>query len=112
MALFILFFVYRDGERIVSTGIDRFATNRKKALYYFSEIRATTTAVTAETILTCLVQGATAGLGYFVARVPAPVLCGALTALAALVPVVGTAITWAPLAALITVWRDATVADT
>jgi len=103
MALFILFFVYRDGERIVSTGIARFATNREKALYYFSEIRATTTAVTVGTILTCIVQGVTAGLGYFVAGVPAPVLCGALTALAALVPVVGTAIIWAPLAALIAI---------
>ncbi|MDD2542570.1 MAG: AI-2E family transporter, partial [Desulfuromonadaceae bacterium] len=43
----------------------------------------------------------TAGLGYFVAGVPAPVLWGALTALAALVPVVGTAIIWVPLAAII-----------
>jgi predicted PurR-regulated permease PerM len=72
-------------------------------LRYLSEIRATTTAVTVGTIFTCLVQGTSAGLGYFVAGVPAPVLCGALTALAALVPVVGTGIVWVPLAALIAV---------
>ncbi|GFO55359.1 hypothetical protein GMSM_23660 [Geomonas sp. Red276] len=59
--------------------------------------------MTVGTILTCLVQGATAGLGYFVAGVPAPVLCGALTALAALVPVVGTGIVWVPLVALIAI---------
>lgn len=103
IALFILFFIYRDGERIVSAGIARFATNQLKAQRYFSEIRATTTAVTVGTIFTCLVQGLTAGLGYFAAGVPAPVLCGALTALAALVPVVGTAIVWVPLAALIAI---------
>ncbi len=99
VALFILFFIYRDGERIVSAGIARFATNQDNARRYFSEIRATTTAVTVGTVFTCLVQGLTAGLGYFVAGVPAPVLWGALTALAALVPVVGTAIIWVPIVA-------------
>ncbi len=103
VALFILFFIYRDGEGIVSTAIVRFATNQDKARHYFSEIRATTTAVTVGTIFTCLVQGVTAGLGYFVAGAPAPVLCGALTALAALVPVVGTGIIWVPIAALIAI---------
>ncbi len=103
VALFILFFFYRDGERIMFTVIARFATNPDKARRYFSEIRATTTAVTVGTIFTCLVQGVTAGLGYFVAGVPAPVLFGALTALAALVPVVGTGIVWVPIAAFIAI---------
>jgi predicted PurR-regulated permease PerM len=103
VALFILYFIYRDGERIVLTAIARFAANPDKARHYFSEICATTTAVTVGTILTCLAQGATAGFGYFVAGVPAPVLCGALTALAALVPVVGTAVIWVPLAALVAI---------
>ncbi len=103
MALFILFFIYRDGERIVSVAIVRFAANQDKARRYFSEIRATTTAVTVGTIFTCLVQGTVAGLGYFAAGVPAPILCGALTTLAALVPVVGTAIIWVPLALLVAI---------
>jgi long-chain acyl-CoA synthetase len=103
VALFILFFIYRDGERILSAAINRFASDRDKARYYCSEIRATTTAVTVGTLFTCFVQGITAGLGYFAAGVPAPFLCGALTALAALVPVVGTGIVWVPLAALVAI---------
>jgi predicted PurR-regulated permease PerM len=103
VALFILFFIYRDGERIVSAAISRFATNQDKTRHYFSEICSTITAVTVGTILTCLVQGATAGLGFFVAGIPAPFLFGALTSLAALVPVVGTGIIWVPLAALIAI---------
>jgi len=103
VALFILFFIYRDGERIVSIAINRFATNKNKARHYYSEFCATTTAVTVGTILTCLVQGVTAGLGYVVAGTPAPLLCGALTALTALVPVVGTAIVWVPLVALVAI---------
>jgi predicted PurR-regulated permease PerM len=102
-ALFMLYFIYRDGERIVSAAVGRFATNQVKVRRYLSEIRATTTAVTVGTILTCLVQGLVAGLGYAAAGVPAPILCGALTALVALVPVVGTAIVWVPLAALVAI---------
>ncbi len=101
VALFSLFFVYRDGEKVVSAAIVRFAPDREQARHYCAEIRATTTAVTVGTIFTCLVQGATAGVGYFAAGLPAPVLCGALTALAALVPVVGTGCIWAPLAAVV-----------
>ena len=103
VALFILFFVYRDGRKIVSAGISRFASDNLKTNYYLSEIRSTTTAVTVGTILTCLVQGTLAGFGYFIAGVPASVLCGILTAVAALVPVVGTALVWVPLAALVAI---------
>lgn len=103
VALFILFFVYRDGEKTVSAAITRFATNQEKAQRYYLEIRATTTAVTVGTILTCLVQGLTAGIGYLAAGVPAPILCGTLTALAAIVPVVGTGIIWVPLVLLVAI---------
>lgn len=103
VALFILFFIYRDGARIMSAAIERFATNQDRVRHYFSEIRATITTVTVGTIFTCLVQGAIAGLGYFVAGAPAPVLWGALTAVAALVPVVGTSIIWVPLVALVAI---------
>jgi predicted PurR-regulated permease PerM len=101
VALFMLFFIYRDGERIVDTVIARVAPNREKAERYVSEIRSITTAVTVGTILTCCAQGVTAGLGYWVAGVPAPIFCGALTAIAALVPVVGTGVVWVPLALII-----------
>ncbi len=103
MALFMLFFIYRDGERIVSAGVGRFAADQDKVQRYLAEIRATTTAVTVGTFFTCLVQGALAGLGYFVAGVPAPILCGALTAVAALVPVVGTGIIWGPIVVLVAI---------
>jgi predicted PurR-regulated permease PerM len=106
VALFILFFIYRDGSSIISKAVVRLTSSgekAEKAYHYISEIRSTTTAVVVGTLLTCLVQGALAGLGYFVAGVPAPVLCGLLTAVAALVPVVGTALVWAPLVILVAV---------
>jgi predicted PurR-regulated permease PerM len=101
VALFILFFIYRDGQRTITAAIARFAPNRQKAKRYVSEIGAITTSVTLGTIFTCCAQGVTAGIGYYFADVPAPIFCGALTAVAALVPVVGTGVVWVPLAALV-----------
>lgn len=101
IALFILFFIYRDGESTIEAAVNRFARNPKTAQRYVNQIRSITTSVTLGTILTCCVQGVTAGLGYYVADVPAPIFCGALTAVAALVPVVGTGVIWVPLVALI-----------
>ena len=95
--LFILFFIYRDGEEIVSAGIGRFAANPEKAIRYLFQLRSTTTAVVVGTLLTCLAQGALAGVGYWLASLPAPALCGALTAFLGLVPVVGTGLIWVPL---------------
>ncbi len=100
-ALFILFFIYRHGERVVSICIVRFAPNIAKTRWYVTEIRSITTAVTVGTIFTCCVQGVTAGIGYYFAGLPAPIFCGALTAVAAIVPVVGTGIVWVPLVALV-----------
>lgn len=101
VALFILFFVYRDGERVVQSFIRRFVSDREMAEHYVAEIRSITTAVTVGTIFTCAAQGLTAGIGYYFADVPAPIFCGALTAIAALVPVVGTGVVWVPLTAVV-----------
>jgi len=106
VALFILFFIYRDGERTVFAAIARFAPNQQRAHHYLTEIRRITTSVTVGTLFTCAAQGVTAGLGYYVADVPAPILCGALTAVAALIPVVGTGVVWVPLAVVVAFGND------
>ena len=103
MSMFILFFIYRDGDRILSAGLKLFAAHQKKIIHYRQEIRATTTSVIVGTLLTCLVQGVLAGIGYFFADVPAPVLCAMLTAVAAVLPVVGTAIIWGPLVVIVAI---------
>ncbi len=48
------------------------------------------------TVATGLAQGALAGLGYFVCGVPEPAFFGAATALASLIPGVGTLLVWVP----------------
>lgn len=101
VALFLLFFIYRDGERAVALFIGRLAPNPRKAQHLVSQIRSITTAVAVGTILTCCTQGVIAGLGYWVAGVPAPIFLATLTAIAALIPVVGTALIWVPVVAIV-----------
>jgi predicted PurR-regulated permease PerM len=48
------------------------------------------------TVATGLAQGGLAGLGYFVTGVPEPAFFGAATALASLIPAVGTCFVWVP----------------
>lgn len=102
VALFILFFIYRDGEQVVAT-ISRRFSNHQHLERYLKRFQATTTAVAVGTLFTCLVQGTTAGIGYFFAGVPAPVMFGAFTAIAALVPVVGTGVVWVPLVVIVAI---------
>ncbi|WP_243373661.1 AI-2E family transporter [Geotalea sp. SG265] len=103
VSLFILFFIYRDGERVVATVVDRFGDEQDQIKRYLHRFQMTTTAVAVGTLFTCLIQGITAGIGYFFAGVPAPVLFGGLTAIAALVPVVGTGVVWVPLVVLVAI---------
>ena len=48
------------------------------------------------TVVTGVVQGALAGVGYWVTGVPEPVFFGIATAIASIVPAVGTLLVWVP----------------
>ncbi|MBI3140302.1 MAG: AI-2E family transporter [Rhodocyclales bacterium] len=94
LALLALFFFYLDGHRLVGQTrrvLERFIGER--AHRYLKAVAETTKAVVYGIVLTALAQGALAGLAYWVAGVPAPVLLGALTALVALIPF-GTPFVW------------------
>jgi predicted PurR-regulated permease PerM len=62
----------------------------------FEEFRHVGRAVLLGTVLTGLAQGALAGLGYWITGVPQPAFFGALTAVASLIPAVGTLLIWVP----------------
>lgn len=49
------------------------------------------------TVLTAFVQGLTAGVGYAICGVPRAITWGVVTALASLIPAVGTALVWIPI---------------
>lgn len=93
-ALVTVFFMYRDGERLmdqVRRILRSFIGARIDA--YIAAVAGTTKAVVYGLVLTALAQGLLAGLGYWGAGVEAPALLGAVTMLIALIPF-GTPLVW------------------
>ena len=87
IALVAMFFVYRDWEHLaaqVRTVFARFLGDRVDD--YLVAIGSTTRAVVYGLLVTALIQGTLAGLGYWVGGAPAPVLLGFITAVLALIP--------------------------
>lgn len=89
IAIFSLFFMYRDGEslfRQTASLLEQLIGTRVHA--YLDAIAGTVRAVVHGLLLAALAQGLLAGIGYAVAGLEAPVFLGALTTLCALIPFV------------------------
>ena len=87
LALFTVFFLYRDGESLVGQVrrvLRRFLGQRVDG--YIAAAGVMTKAVVWGLVATALAQGALAGLGYWWAGLDAPVLLGAVTAMVAMLP--------------------------
>lgn len=93
-ALFTLFFVYLHGHSLLEqarTVLKGLLGERTQG--YVDAVANTTRAVVYGIVLTAIVQGAVAGLGYWVAGLPAPATLAAVTVLIALIPF-GTPLVW------------------
>ena len=100
MALLTIFFVYRDGAaqlRELTQLLQRYFDHRLDP--YIRAAGAMTRAVVFGILISAIVQGALAGVGYAIFGVQAPVLLGAVTALASIVPVFGTFLVWGAVSA-------------
>ncbi|QOX80159.1 AI-2E family transporter [Trichlorobacter lovleyi] len=96
--LFILFFVYLDGERVL-LWLHRMLPLEGSLQEKLSRVvRDVLSGFIFGTLLTCLVQGVLAGAAYLLFDVPSPLLLAVLTAIGGLIPVVGTALIWLPAA--------------
>jgi len=97
LTLLTLFFFFRDGYAIVHQSdhvIKRFFANRIDP--YIQTASKMTRAVVYGLLITSLLQGVIAAIGYWIVGLSAPVLLGFLTGILSIVPIVGTAIVWIP----------------
>jgi predicted PurR-regulated permease PerM len=92
--LFLMFFFYRDGNLLVSEVRQGLVQGLGERVYgYLSTAEITIKAVVYGIVLTAIVQGSVAGLGYWGVGIQAPVLLGLFTVFAALIPF-GTVVVW------------------
>jgi len=91
-----LFFLYKDGARFVQRCWQLLAFSDQLQTRIADTVSRVLRAVLYGVILTCMVQGALGGLGFWVAGLPSPLLFGTLMALCAPIPFIGTALIWLP----------------
>jgi predicted PurR-regulated permease PerM len=95
-ALLTMHVILRHWPRIVATveGVSPLRPEYTRAL--LEEFRRVGRLTLSGTIVTGLAQGALAGLGYWITGVPTPLFLAVATAIASLVPAVGTLLIWVP----------------
>lgn len=101
ITLFLLFFFLRDGDRMVATAVGLIPMGAARRSQLVDHIAAVIRAVVFGSLLTALVQGLLVGVGFALVGLPSPVVFGAVAAVAALVPLIGTALVWVPAAGVL-----------
>lgn len=96
LMLITLFFIYKDGHRFLQGFWQVVAISEQLRARIVETVSRVLVAVMYGVILTCMLQGALGGLGFWAAGLPSPFLFGTLMAVCAPVPFVGTALIWLP----------------
>lgn len=94
--LFVLFFLFRDGPFMYRAVLDYLPLTAAMKERLSEKTHETVEAVVRGTMLVGLIQGLFAMIGYLIAGTHAAVLLGCLTAIASLIPAIGTAVIWVP----------------
>ena len=95
-ALLTLYAVLRHWSRMVDTVVAVSPLNSAYTEALLAEFRSVGRTTMSGTVATGLIQGALATIGYWITGLPYPFFFGFTTALASLVPAVGTLLVWIP----------------
>jgi predicted PurR-regulated permease PerM len=106
LMLFVLFFVLRDGPGLARQLVPMLPIEERSRTRLWRHLVEVTRAVFMGIGLTALAQGALVGVGFWIAGLPSPLVFGVIAAFAALIPLVGGALVWAPAAAVLALQGD------
>ncbi len=95
---FSVFFLFIEGKKVIQTILDLSPLHARYETRLSGEIKNMIYATVNGYLVTALVQGALAGVGFAIAGIPAPLVFGALTFFMSLVPIVGATTVWLPIA--------------
>jgi len=95
-ALFISFFLFKDGKKLVNSFISIVPLDNKTSNKLAEQFATVTKSVVFAHLIVAIVQGAIGTLGFFLFGIPSPLFWGVVMAIFALLPVIGPAIIWLP----------------
>lgn len=96
--LYLLFFLFRDGASLSTRIRAAIPLSRKYKQRLFNNFTTVIRATVKGNILVAIAQGALGGLAFWYLGIPAPLLWAVLMAFLSLLPAVGAALVWAPVA--------------
>ena len=94
--LFVVYYALTDGDKFIAYLRRAIPIPGRQVDFLLSEARVGLRAVFFGQILMSLLQGILCGIGWWIAGLPSPILWGAVMAIVALLPVVGTPMIWVP----------------
>lgn len=98
MAFFIMFFVLRDRDKLVSYIRSLLPFSKEVETKLFEQTKGITRSILYGQFLMGIIQGLIAGLGFFLFGVPNTLVLTLFACLAGIFPMVGTTIIWVPVA--------------
>ncbi|HVB85206.1 MAG TPA: AI-2E family transporter [Candidatus Dormibacteraeota bacterium] len=96
ISLVVLFFLFRDGRSLARRVAVLLPMQRDQVRRLYEHVGRTLNAILYGVLAIAAIQGTLAGLAFWLLGITSPVLWGALTALCALVPVIGTSLVLFP----------------
>ncbi len=111
LTLSLFFFLY-DGPAMIRSIMQLSPLDDKYERQLLLEFDRTARAVVLATILSAVVQGLIAGVGYYAVGMPSLILLILLTTVCALIPFVGPALVWVPVVIYLLVYREDTFGAT
>lgn len=98
LMLYLAFFLLRDGERLVALMKAAVPLSVRRKQLVFDKIVEVTRATIKGNLLVAIVQGALGGIIFWLLDIPSPVLWAVVMAFLSVIPAVGAALVWLPVA--------------
>lgn len=98
ITLFTTFFLLRDGKTFGNLLKNLIPLSKTELDYYFDNLKKVVYATFIGVLLTAVIQGLIAFISFFFIGIKSSLLLGLMVSIASLVPVVGSALVWVPLA--------------
>lgn len=98
LMLYLTFFLLRDGHRLVDLLIKALPLGDARERMLFAKFAEVTRATVKGNLVVAVVQGALGGFIFWLLELPAPILWGVVMTFLSLLPAIGAALVWAPMA--------------
>ncbi len=98
LMLYLTFFLLRDGEKLITLLVRALPMGDDREKLLFEKFTEVTRATVKGNLLVALAQGALGGMIFWFLSIPGALLWGVIMVFMSLIPAVGAAIIWAPVA--------------